>query len=204
MRAGVPTTSSAGRWALAEDFADLFAPELADDVLDEAVERWQEHRMSPGDRLRIRTAHEREQRSSRVVVRMPDGSERALEPGDASLVLKGVIETWAPARMADPVVLTVSEPGRKVLVADAEVLADLGVSIDVSTLLPDAVIVDIGAIPPRFWVVEAVRQRTVPRRRGNVSTPSWGGPVFTASPSRRAGFLSAFTSRNSAAAAGAG
>lgn len=72
---------------------------------------------------------------------------RSLEPGPTSLILMGVLERWVPARLFDPVVLTISEPGDKVYIGDAAVLADLGIKIDTQGLLPDAVIVDIGVSP---------------------------------------------------------
>ncbi len=157
VRAGVATTSSAPRWALTSSFAALFNPALVDADLVDAVEAWRNTHMDPGDRLRISTLQQRDRATHEVRVTLPGGQEvRALEPGQASLILKGVIESWAPARLGDPVVLTISEPGDKVYVADAARLRALGLTIDTSSLLPDAVIVDIAAKPPTFWIVEAV------------------------------------------------
>ncbi|GAB3470019.1 BsuBI/PstI family type II restriction endonuclease [Kineococcus endophyticus] len=155
-RPGLPTSSSKPRWALASEFADLFAPTLTGPALEQTIEAWRSTHMDPGDRLRIATAQQRDQATHAVRVTMPDGSTRTLEPGTASRILKGVVEQWAPARLHDPVVLTISEPSRKILVADAAVLTRLGLTIDQATLLPDAVLVDIGANPVEFWIIEAV------------------------------------------------
>jgi hypothetical protein len=51
--------------------------------------------------------------ASAIEVVLLSGERRVLESGDASLILKGVLERWAQARLIDPVVLTVSEPGDK-------------------------------------------------------------------------------------------
>ena len=62
------------------------------------------------------------------------------------VILQGVIQEWAPARLPDPVVLSISEPGDKVYMADARASRALGLTIDAGGLLPDALIVDIGAL----------------------------------------------------------
>jgi BsuBI/PstI restriction endonuclease domain len=104
-----------------------------------------------------------------VEVHLPSGERRILESGEASLILKGVLELWARARLIDPVVLTVSEPGDKIYLADAATLSGLGLSINLSTLLPDVLMVDIGERPPTFWIIEAVASDgpvTEGRRKG--------------------------------------
>ncbi len=155
-RPGIKTTSSAPRWALTASFADLFDPGLVDDALGTAVEAWRESHMSPGDRLRIRTARDRDHESHAVTVTLPDGRTTTLEPGGASEIIKGVIEQWAQTRLADPVVLSISEPGAKSYLAGAATMNAVGLSINVSTLLPDVLLVDLGTSPVTFWIIEAV------------------------------------------------
>ncbi|HEX2418579.1 MAG TPA: BsuBI/PstI family type II restriction endonuclease [Micromonosporaceae bacterium] len=152
----VTTTSGRPRWALTASFADLFNPALQGEDLAAAVEGWQAGHLQPGDLVRIRAAGDRERRAHSVPVRLPTGEVRNLAPGDASLIIKAVVEQWMRARLADPVVLTISEPGEKLYVADQATLASLGLAIDTSTLLPDALLVDIGPRPAEFWIVEAV------------------------------------------------
>jgi hypothetical protein len=101
-RQGVNTTSSQPRWALTESFADLFDPELTDTQFTEATEAWRASHMQPGARFRIATLRDRERVSHSTEVRLPDGQTRLLEPGDASRILRGVVEDWAPARLVDP------------------------------------------------------------------------------------------------------
>jgi len=195
VRSGIKTTSSQPRWALTTSFAALFDPQLASDEVVVAIDGWRDAHMSPGGRLKALTAQQREQRTHAIRVQLPDGEIRSLEPGEASVILKGVIETWAPARLADPVVLTISEPGEKIYTADNTVLLRLGIAIDTSTLLPDAVVVDIAATPPQFWIVEAVasdgpidedRKRALLRWAANQRIPE-----------NECRFLTAFGSRNS-------
>lgn len=193
-RPGIPTTSSRPRWALTGGFADLFAPDLEGDALEAAIAAWRATHMTPGDRLRITTLRDRERAAHAVQVRLPNGTLRNLEPGDASIILRGVIQDWAPARLTDAVVLSISEPGDKVYVADASRLRALGLTIDAGNLLPDALIVDIGATPPTFWIVEAVATDgpvTEARRRQLLR---WAASQSIPTVSCR--FLSAFLDRN--------
>lgn len=155
-RPGLPTASSLPRWALEAHFAALFEPSLEGDELVDAITEWTERHMQAGARLRALRAHATAQATHTVSVTLPNGRTRMLEPGKSSLIMKGVVEEWAVRKLIDPVVLTISEPGAKSLVSDETTLASLGVAIDVSNLLPDAVIADVGVDPVQFWVVEAV------------------------------------------------
>jgi hypothetical protein len=194
VRPGIRITSSLPRWALTASFADLFEPSLSDEQFIEAAEAWRASHMSPGDRFRMATLREREQAAYAVEVILPDGNTRLLEPGDASRILRGVLGSWAPARLRDPVVLTISEPGEKVLLADGARLRALGLTIDPQSLLPDAVIVDIGETPPTFWIVEVAASDgpiTEDRRRRLIR---WAEDQRIPADSCR--FLSAFLDRN--------
>ncbi len=195
VRPGIKTTSSQPRWALTRSFAELFDPALVSDELAAKIDAWRDAHMSPGGRLKALTAQQRAQRAHAVRVALPDGEVRSLEPGEASVILKGVIELWAPRRLVDPVVLTISEPGDKIYTADSDVLRRLGVAINSATLLPDAVLVDIGVEPPTFWIVEAVASDgpiDEDRKRGLVR---WA--VGQRIPEADCRFLTAFGSRNS-------
>src|SRR5262249_1095973 len=155
-RPGVPTTSSKPRWALTSGFADLFSTSLSGHALEIVVEDWRASRMTPGDLLRVATLRDRQRATHATQVRLPGRRIRSLEPGLGSRILRGVIEEWVPARLRDPVVLSISEPGDKVYLADAARLRALGLTLNPGNLLPDAVVVDIGTTPPTFWIIEAV------------------------------------------------
>lgn len=152
--------------------------------------------MSPGDRFRMATLRERERAGHAVAVGLPDGTVRQLEPGDASLILRGVMEYWAIYRLRDPVVLSISEPGDKVYLADAARLRSLGLAIDAGNLLPDAVIVDIGESPPVFWIIEAVATDGVVTEERKRLLNDWAQAQRI--PPNSCRYLSAFLDRNAA------
>lgn len=193
-QAGLPTTSNKPRWALEGHFADLFDPSLEGDELTAAIEAWNEEHLDAGARLRAHLARESASAAHSVTVTLPDGKVRTLEHGNSSQILKGVIEEWAPRRLTEPVVLTISEPGDKVFVDDQKALAVLGVQIDVTNLLPDAVIVDLGSRPAEFWIIEAVHSDGPIHERRKADLLEWADQQRIRPDSCR--FLTAFASRN--------
>lgn len=197
-RPGLATTSPAPRWALEASFADLFLPQLADEDLVRAVEEWTDTHLDAGYRLRAHRARSRESLDHVVTVTLPDGQRRTLEPSGSSLILKGVIEEWAPRRLADPVLLSVSEPGQKMDLTDGAMLAQLGVQIDVGALLPDALLADLGTEPVEFWIVEAVSTDGPIDTRRKRELLEWAAEHHIRPSSCR--FLTAFASRNASPA----
>lgn len=195
---GLPTTSSAPRWALTDAFAALFDPELVGDELHMAIDAWRDSHLTTGDRLRISHARQRDMKEHSIRAMLPSGEVRVLEPGNASLILKGVVENWAPVRLVDPVVLTISEPGTKSHFADKQTLDDLGIRVNVSTLLPDALIADIGVDPVLFWVIEAVATDGPVTEARKSALEEWASDQRI--PPENCRYLSAFISRNDAAA----
>ncbi|WP_313315391.1 BsuBI/PstI family type II restriction endonuclease [Corynebacterium variabile] len=199
MRAGLPTSSSRPRWALLDDFADLFRPDLTGDDFVATADDWRHKHLDPGTRLKATFALDTESASHAVRVRLPNsnGATRSLEPGASSLILKGVVETWAPARLGQPVVLTISEPGDKVHVGDERLLQALNIKIDLANVLPDALIADLGTDPVHFWIIEAVATDgpvSTERRRALLDWAARQNIDET-----RCSFLTAFQSRNSPA-----
>lgn len=194
-RPGIKTTSSAPRWALTASFADLFDPALVDEALAAAIDAWRESHMRPGDLLRIRTARDRDRQSHAVSVTLPDGKVISLEPGGASEIVKGVIEQWARDRLTDPVVLSISEPGTKSYMAGASTMSAVGLSINVSTLLPDVLLVDLGTSPATFWIIEAVESDGPIDEDRRRSFLRWADDHRI--PTNTVRFLSAFRSRGS-------
>jgi len=98
-------------------------------------------------------------------------------------------------RLKKPVVLTISEPGDKVYLADSAMLAAVGITLNVSTLLPDALIVHVGTTPPAFWIVEAVATDGPIDEDRRQAFLRWAKDQHIPPGSCR--FLSAFRSRNS-------
>ncbi|WP_082835156.1 BsuBI/PstI family type II restriction endonuclease [Brachybacterium sp. sponge] len=197
-RPGLSTTSNLPRWALEGHFADLFDPTLEGDELTEAIGRWTDDYLDAGARLRAHRGRESASSEYAVTVSLPDGQQRTLEHGQSSEILKGVIEEWAPRKLVDPVVLTISEPGDKVYVGDQRTLAVLGVQIDVASLLPDAVLVELGTKPAEFWIVEAVYSDGPIHERRKAELLEWAAEQRINPDSCR--FLTAFSSRNASPA----
>jgi hypothetical protein len=75
------------------------------------------------------------------------------------------------------------------------VLRRLAVVIDTSTLLPDAVLVDIGVDPPTFWIVEVVASDGPIDEDRKRALLHWA--VSQRIPEEHCRFLTAFGSRNS-------
>lgn len=194
-RGGMPSSYPGPRWTLARSFADLFAPALPEDALVEAIDAWTQHNMSTAGRMRAMSARDLARSEDAIDVLLPNGTHRQLEPGGASQILKGVIEAWAPARLNSPMVLSISEPGDKVYLIDSERLASIGISIDISKLLPDALLVDVGVSPVEFWMVEAVQTDGEISDVRKADLLEWAGTQGI--DPGHCQFLTAFSSRNS-------
>ncbi len=193
-RPGVATSSSRGRWALTASFADLFDPALDDEAASMAIVAWQKKSLNPGAMVKAASARDKARGAVSVPVTLPDGTVRVLEFGETSLILKGVIETWATMRLREPVVLTISEPSAKVWVVDQARLQRFGIRIDAANLLPDAVIVDVGSDPADFWIVEAVASDGPIDEDRKKALEQWAETQGIAAKDCR--FLTAFFSRN--------
>ncbi len=192
-RPGVKTTSSAARWALADHFADLFDPALEGEDLETAIVTWAETHMTTSARAKAMAVRDHARSADAVRVIFPNGSVRLLEPGHASLILKGVVEEWAPRKLHTPLVLAISEPGEKQAYVDEQRLRTLGVSISVSQLLPDALLFDAGG-DGTFWVVEAVHTDGPIDVGRKAQLLDWA--TAQQIPAQQVAFLTAFESRN--------
>jgi hypothetical protein len=199
-RAGLPTASSQPSWALLDHFADLFDPDLSDEDFEQAAAAWRDKHLDAGARLKAAFALKAEVAEHAVTVLLPNsgGATRTLEPGMASLIIKGVVETWAEARMQKPVVLAISEPGDKVHLGEEIALQGLGITIDVKNVLPDVIMADIDADPVQFWIIEVAASDGVVTPDRRAALLKWAAKQNIAEG--RCSFLTAFESRNSDAA----
>lgn len=155
----VPTTSSKGRYALSEPFADLFRPGLAGEDLDEAISKWQRAALSASAQARLRLLQNAAVETRQgVLVRFPNGETRRLPPGPSSEITRAVAKEFAPRFLSHPGVLWVSESRTKETFRDAQLLRDLGIVIAVDRVLPDMILVDLGEAGegPLFIFVEVV------------------------------------------------
>lgn len=192
-RPGVPTASPKPTWALEPHFADLFDPTLEGDDLRKAILKWVDTHLPVGARLKVQVARRNANQGVATQVTLPDGTVRYLEAGGSSLILKGVIEQWAPAKLGTPHVLAISEPGDKIYVGDSQLLGTLGVKIDVGKLLPDALLADLDG-DVSFWVVEAVASDGPVTEARKAELIKWAESQMIAP--ERLHFLTAFLSRN--------
>lgn len=194
-RLGISTSSSAPRWAITASFADLFNPALKGAALASAIKDWREAHMDPGEVLKLQRDNEIATSEHQVTVQLPGGGVRHLEPGPASLIIRGVIEEWAPRRLGVPIVVSISEPGTKVWVLDAAKMATAGISINVSSVLPDVILLDAGTKPPTFWIVEVAYSDGVVSEERKAELLVWAQEQYIRPEYCQ--FLSALDSRNS-------
>lgn len=195
---GVKTNAGDARWIMQRSFAELFDPALEGSELRQAIDSWTDTAMDPEQRLRAVVARERRSTATSISVVLPSGEVRQLSPGESSLILKGVIEVWAEQRLREPEVLTISEPGDKKAYVDEQRLAAVGININVSDLLPDSLIVDMGFRPAEFWVIEAVATGGPVDERRKEKFIEWAETQRIRPEQLR--FLNAFISRNDSAA----
>ena len=81
---------------------------------------------------------------------------------------------------------------------DAAKMAAAGISINVSSVLPDAIILDAGATPPTFWIIEAVASDGEISEDRKADLLTWAEEQYI--DPEQCQFVSAFSSRNSAPA----
>lgn len=153
----LPTTSSKPRYALQQNFATLFDPELSLDTLEKAIKTWQERNLSAGARTRISLAGRSAQAGSgRILVTFPNGEARSLTAGPSSEISKSVVEVFAPTFLQDPAVLWLSTSDAKVTYVDDVIALNIGLKIEADKNLPDIILVDLGKSEPLLVFIEVV------------------------------------------------
>ncbi|HEX8697188.1 MAG TPA: BsuBI/PstI family type II restriction endonuclease [Longimicrobium sp.] len=156
-RPGLSTTSSAPRYALAGDFAELFL--LDDQAFEERVADWRRDHLSASALARVallRRGVVSGVDADRVLVRFPNQETRWMSPGPSSEITRAVIEEFAPRFLEKPGVIWVSESRNKVLARDDDLARSVGLSIEAQRLLPDIILVDLGPRDPLLVFVEVV------------------------------------------------
>ena len=100
-RDNIPTTSPRPRYALTMDFAALFDPGLASQVLATVITDWQEANLSSGALAGIVIMRRGAVRHrGRVLVTFPSGETRSMEPGPSSILSKAVVSGRRTVRNA--------------------------------------------------------------------------------------------------------
>lgn len=156
-RAGLATTSPAGRYALEAGFAALFDPALTGAALDAAVGAWQTAHLTAGARMRIAVMRKGASTGSgRLLVTFPNGETRLMAPGPSSDLSRHVIEVFAPRFLGTPTVIFLSESRDKVVSRDDELAKKIGINILADKNLPDIILADLAPSHPLLVFVEIV------------------------------------------------
>lgn len=156
-RAGLATSSPAGRYALHADFAALFDPALEQATFSLKTAAWREKHLNAGALARIALNRRGTvDASDRVLVTFPNGETRALTPSLSSDIVKAVVEVFAPKFLGKPGVISISESSNKVVARDDELAKAIGLDIATDKHLPDVVLVDLGPKHPLLVFVEVV------------------------------------------------
>ncbi len=139
-RQGVDTTSSKGRYALHPDFAALFDPSLSGAALNAAVAAWQGNYLTAAARARAALAGTMDDEG--ITVHHPQGGSTVLPPGESPLITKAVVEEFSKRFLAKPAVVWISDSAVKKF-SDDKLNQVLKIKLDVASLLPDVVLVDL-------------------------------------------------------------
>lgn len=156
-RPGIATNSSSPRYALSKDFVPLMSSELVGSELSRRLEKWRDGHLSKSARSRISLLRRGLGKDGqRVLITLPGGETRSIEPGPSAPLTKAVVEEFATRFLRDPVVLLISESANKVGYEDREQLSLAGLNIDPKSTLPDVVLMDVDPDPPLLVFVECV------------------------------------------------
>lgn len=143
VKAGVPTTSGKGRYALKADFGDLFDPELKGDDLAEKISVWQKKHLSAEAQARLKILRSgRTATKDSVGIKLPSGESRNMSAGLSSVITKQVVEIFAPEFLVMPAVIWISESGKKVVQHDDALARSIGLNIHPDLALPDIILAD--------------------------------------------------------------
>lgn len=156
-RDGLATTSSYPRYALKNDFAELFNPNLKKKEFIDLAKRWQSENLSAVALARTAIIKKHAAASSSgTLITLPNGETRKLAPGPSTELIKATIEVFAKKFMKEPAVALISESANKLLARDEELCNAIKIKIDVSTTLPDILLVELGRSKPLLVFIECV------------------------------------------------
>lgn len=156
-RAGLATTSPAGRYALQGEFAALLAPDMDEVTFVAKAAAWREKHLNAGALARIAIVRKGAAGGGAFqLVTFPNGETRRMVAGPSADLSKAVIEGFAPRFLERPGVIALSESGNKVVARDDELAKAIGLTIPADKSLPDIVLVDLGPQHPLLIFVEVV------------------------------------------------
>lgn len=153
-RSGVATTGATPALALAQDFADLFDPDIAGSALSAAIVRWQRSHLGPAAYARLEARRRLDRSSDAVVAQLPGRGQRQLPPGPSSVLSAAVIEDFSTSVLSEPYVLAICHSRDPIASEDELELSRVGLTLDREVALPDLLLLD--ASDATFWFVEVV------------------------------------------------
>jgi hypothetical protein len=143
-KAGIPTTSPFGRYALQKPFADLFDPGLDGTAFLDAADGWRKAHFSPAALARAALVRaSASTASANIVINLPGGGSVVLPPGPSPIITKAVVEGFAPTFLGEPRVAWISDSASKAPFRNAPLEKALQITLDKAEMLPDVVLVDI-------------------------------------------------------------
>lgn len=154
-RSGIPVTSDRPTYALEARFAELLTWAVdgksaieteASDTFKAAAQAWRSDHATPEAMARITLAQMAAMGDDQVViVQYPNGETRRLSYGPSSDIAKAVVEVFAKRYLHRPMVIVLSDSKVKKVIRDDNIANAIGFKIEAESLLPDVVIVDLGA-----------------------------------------------------------
>ena len=157
-RTDVATTSGLPRYALRDDFAALFDPELQAEPFAAAVAAWQSEHLHPLAIARISllrqgVASATDRRGGRV----PQSHGPSARAGAELADLQGGRRGLRPGvPRTNPAVLLLSESGEKIVAQEERLISSMGLKIDRAKVLPDILFFDLEAGKGLLVFVEVV------------------------------------------------
>lgn len=154
---GLPTTSPLPRYTLQLQFAQLFDPNLQGQALTDAIEEWQNEYLSATALARVALSKKLVTATSDgVLINLPNGETRKMAAGPSSELAKSVVEQFAKNFIKEPAVILMSESAQKMLLKDDDLCRAIGFNVDVSTVLPDLILAELGEEHPMIIFIECV------------------------------------------------
>lgn len=156
-RPGLATTSPSPRYSLQGKFAALFNTNLQGDSLSKAILDWQNEFLSAPALARIALSKRLvSSQSDGVLVHLPNGETRKLASGPSSELARAVVEQFTKNFMKEPAVILMSESAKKLLMKDDELCKAIGFNVNVSDVLPDLILAELGEEQPIIVFIECV------------------------------------------------
>lgn len=152
---GIPGRSSKPTFFLSSSFAFLFSPNLRAD-LNSAIEEWRAHNLSQATLQQMALIAEGlRAKAGDYLVNLPDGTRIRLAAGPSSLLVRDLIERFAPAYLREPALIWLSEGDSNAVPIFERAAASIGLQFESRDILPDLILADLSS-PPKLLFCEVV------------------------------------------------